>query len=139
MQSSAASQKMTTQSEINAKLINEKIARLIRERKKEQYLLKLKQARKQRIIAQYKEKRALEKSLVFSSAENIEYKKDLDIFDSMKYNRIQERSLSCELSATSDILSHLEYRKISETSIINMVDKSHYNKLPTIENGKTIW
>jgi hypothetical protein len=52
----------------------------------------------------------------------------------MKYNRIQERALSCELSATSDILSHLEARNISETSIINMVSKSQYNQLPTIEN-----
>lgn len=136
---SSSANNYSQQSEINAKLINEKIARLVRERKKEQYLLKIKQARKQRIIAQYKQKRALEQSLVFSSAENIKYKHNLDIFDDMKYNRIQERALSCELSATSDILSHLETRKISESSIINMVSKSQYNKLPSIENGKTIW
>jgi hypothetical protein len=112
---------------------------LVRERKREQYYLKLKQARKQRIIDQYRQRKSIEESLVFYSAQNIEYKSDMDIFSKMKYNRIQERALSCELSATSDILSHLEYRKISEISIINMVDKSHYNQVPTIENGKTIW
>lgn len=125
--------------EVNIKEINEKIARLVRERKKEQYLLKLKQARKQRIIDQYRNRQLLADTLVFNSAENIEYKSSMDISEDMKYNRIQERALSCELSATSDILSHFESRKISETSIINMVSKSQYNQLPTVEDGKTIW
>ena len=111
----------------------------LREKRKKEISAKIKLIRKQRIIAQFNARQQIEQDLVFSSADNIEYKHDLDIFEEMKYNRIQEKSLSCELSATSDIISHLENRKISETSIINMVDKSMYNQLPIIENGKTIW
>jgi len=57
----------------------------------------------------------------------------------MRYKRIQERALSCELSATSDILAYFENKKISEQYIIKLVDKSYYNRLPIEVDGKKIW
>lgn len=106
----------------------------MREQQKQAQLYREKQERKQLLIARFVEAKQKREEQIFNSAENIEYKFSLDITDNMTYNRIQEKSLSCELSATSDILSYLEGRKISETSIINMVDKDQYNQLPTVKN-----
>ncbi|MCP4524216.1 MAG: hypothetical protein GY828_08410 [Candidatus Gracilibacteria bacterium] len=80
------------------------------------------------------------KSVEFKSAPVIEKKvQTFDISSKMTYKSIQEKSLSCELSATSDILSYFTNTKISEISVINKVDKSMYNKLPEIKNGVKIW
>jgi hypothetical protein len=69
-----------------------------------------------------------------SASEKKEYPNYLDISNNLKYKSIQEKSLSCELSATSDILSYFEEQKISEISVINNVEKSLYNQLPRTEN-----
>ncbi|MCP4523299.1 MAG: hypothetical protein GY828_03700, partial [Candidatus Gracilibacteria bacterium] len=91
-------------------------------------------------IVNVSEKVKIKEPIVLSSApEIIEPEKIFDISDILPYKRIQERSLSCELSATSDILSYFKNEKISEISVINQVDKSQYNELPKKENGVLIW
>jgi len=57
----------------------------------------------------------------------------------MRYKRIQERALSCELSAASDILAYFENKKVTEQYVIKLVKKSFYNKLPITVDDKTIW
>jgi hypothetical protein len=53
-----------------------------------------------------------------------------NVINSFKYTRIQQKSLSCELSAASDILSTLENKNITEDELISHVGKSMYNQLP---------
>jgi len=130
---------ISSEKALELKKINDFFIRLVEKRKLEQYQLKLQREKNERIIAEYKQKQLLEDQIIFNSAENIEYKFEMDIYENMTYNRLQEKALSCEMSATSDILSHLEDKKILESSIINMISKSHYNELPKVENWKTIW
>ena len=101
---------------------------------KEEAILVLKKKLKQ--IAQEKRKN-IEKELVLQSAP--EFPEDLDISNNLKYKRIQERALSCELSAASDILSYLDNKKISESYVISVMDKSYYNSYPIEKNWKIIW
>ncbi len=67
------------------------------------------------------------------------YPNELDISSKMKYKRIQERSLSCELSAVSDIISYFENTKYEESYIIDLMDKDFYNKYPVKKGDKIIW
>ncbi|NDK09570.1 hypothetical protein GW846_02225 [Candidatus Gracilibacteria bacterium] len=66
--------------------------------------------------------------------------KDYNIFSKMPYHRLQERSLSCESSATSDVLSYLMSSKVTELSVIEKLGKSDfYNKLPVKRDVGTVW
>jgi hypothetical protein len=65
---------------------------------------------------------------------------DFNILWDMYQIHLQERSLSCEASATADIVSTLLARNIKEIDIIEMLPKSDfYNKLPTKNSGQIIW
>jgi hypothetical protein len=57
-------------------------------------------------------------------------KEFLDISLAIKQKHIQEMSLSCEISATADILSFLLSKKISEKELLKKLNKSDYNKFP---------
>lgn len=60
--------------------------------------------------------------------------RDYDISKSLYKKSLQDKSLSCESSATSDIISTLLQKRVTEDDIIEKLPKSsHYNKLP--ENG----
>ena len=118
--------------------LNSQYPEVLQDNKKQELIIAINKAQKQRIINNFIANKK-QKESEFYITNNIVYPEFFDISDNMSFKSIQEKSLSCELSATSDIISHLENRQISETSIINMVDKSHYNQLPVIENGKTIW
>ena len=52
---------------------------------------------------------------------------------------IQKRTLSCEISATADILTYLSWKEIKEDSLLWMLPKSEYNKLPKKTNWKITW
>ncbi len=80
-----------------------------------------------------KEKKILESKVEY------QYLDQLDISEQIKYKRIQKKSLSCEISATADIVSYLEKKRIAESFFEKMLDKSYYNRLPEIINWKKIW
>jgi len=62
-----------------------------------------------------------------------------DISSLFPYKRIQEKSLSCESSATADILSSLSWKNYNEDFVINLLDKDFYNQKPTSYNWKRVW
>lgn len=62
-----------------------------------------------------------------------------DISDSFKYKRIQQKSLSCESSATSDIISKRLWKNITEDDIIEILPKSEYWKTAWFEDDNRIW
>jgi len=53
-----------------------------------------------------------------------------DISNILKQKHLQKMPLSCEISATSDILSYLKKKEIKESEILNKLEKSKYNELP---------
>ena len=63
----------------------------------------------------------------------------IDISSRMKYKNIQKRSLSCEISATADILSYLTAREIKEDYLLKPLPKSQYNKLPYYKKWEKYW
>jgi len=63
----------------------------------------------------------------------------IDISSKMKYKNIQKRSLSCEISATADILSYLTAREIKEDYLLKALPKSKYGKLPFYVKGQKYW
>lgn len=66
--------------------------------------------------------------------------KDFDIYNSLFKKSLQKKSLSCEASATADILSTLKWYNITEDDVINKLKKSsYYNKKPEKKNWKWIW
>jgi len=65
--------------------------------------------------------------------------KKIDISKKLIYKRIQNKNLSCEISATADILSYLLNRNITEDILLTKLSKSQYNKLPTTINWKKYW
>ncbi len=66
--------------------------------------------------------------------------KDFNLFSQMPFHRLQERSLSCESSAASDILSYLTAKNISEDEIVDLLPKSDfYNKLPEQRDIWKVW
>ncbi len=70
---------------------------------------------------------------------NLKHVYNFDLTDKFTYKTLQEKSLSCELSATSDIISYLEDKRVAESFVIRLVAKSHYNTLPRIEWDKKMW
>ena len=63
-----------------------------------------------------------------------------DITESLAVKTIQKRSLSCEISAAADILSHYEWTVINEDSLLEILPKSWYNTLPKKDtNWKLQW
>lgn len=69
----------------------------------------------------------------------IDYKKDLDISGNFYSKRIQAKELSCESSATSDILSTLLNKNITEDDVISKLPKSWYWTAAYVENWKKYW
>ncbi len=66
---------------------------------------------------------------------------DYDIFSAMFQSSLQKKSLSCESSATSDIISWFENKHTSEDTIIELLPKDQYfDALPTeLNNGSLLW
>lgn len=63
----------------------------------------------------------------------------IDISKNMLYKTIQKRALSCEISATADILSYLTWWEVKEENLLWILPKSDYNTLPQNKNWKTYW
>jgi hypothetical protein len=70
---------------------------------------------------------------------NSTQKEWIDITESMLYKTVQKRSLSCEISATADILSYLTWWEIKEDNLLWVLPKSNYNKLPNYKDWKKYW
>jgi len=131
------------------KLIKNKIIKIIYKKRIERLSnLKLENRRKliRKKIIRYnlrkreERKKLEEKNIILASAsENPVFLDNLYIGDRLKYKSKQKRSLSCELSATSDILSFFENKKITENFVIDLVRKSYYNTLPILFKNKRIW
>ncbi len=74
-----------------------------------------------------------------------EYKekyKNKDIFDRTKdfyKTSLQENTYSCEISATSDIISTLKNKNITEDELIKKIDKSWFNETAKYSNWIYIW
>jgi hypothetical protein len=90
-------------------------------------------------ILRRNEKNRLDSLELTSAAEKNDYEFNLDISNNFKYKRLQERSLSCELSAASDIVSYFINKKVTEIYIIKQVSKDYYNKPFEVINNKKIW
>lgn len=72
--------------------------------------------------------------------ENNTSSRDFNLKDSFYNLSIQKKSLSCESSATSDILETLLLESISEDDVIAKLPTwETYNELPIWEDGKRIW
>jgi len=67
------------------------------------------------------------------------YPKEFDISFKMKEKSIQEKTLSCEISAVSDILTNKLWYNITEDELINKIEKSHAEKDAWIEKEKIFW
>jgi len=68
------------------------------------------------------------------------YQYNLDISNKFPYKRIQQKELSCESSATADIISAINWYKITEDDIISRLPKSDfYNKIAVMSWWKRIW
>lgn len=65
---------------------------------------------------------------------------DFNIRNSLFQKNLQQRALSCESSATSDILSTLLGENITENTVVSLLPKStYYNKLPEKTSDWIIW
>jgi hypothetical protein len=63
-----------------------------------------------------------------------------DISSKMKYKTKQNTPLSCEVSATGDILSYLIWKKVEEKDVLSFLDKSDfYNKIAIEKKWKIYW
>jgi len=95
-------------------------------------------------IEYLKKKIKLEKIIKLHKYKKLEsnkknYPEMLDISNKMKYKSIQKKSLSCELSATADIISYFENKKVNEDFIEKVLEKSYYNKLPETIRWVRVW
>lgn len=70
---------------------------------------------------------------------NRKYKEEIDITTTFSKRSIQERSLSCESSATIDILSKILDSNISESEVINKLPKSEFWKASWFINWERYW
>lgn len=61
-----------------------------------------------------------------------------DISSKLKLKRIQDRPLSCESSATADIISYFTQRDINEYDIYNLMEKD-FDTLPSKDWKKILW
>lgn len=69
-----------------------------------------------------------------------DYPKELDISNNFLYKRLQKKELSCEASATADILSTIKGYNITEKEIIEKLPKSDfYNKTSYFSWWNRIW
>lgn len=69
-----------------------------------------------------------------------EYPKDLDISDKFPYKRLQTKELSCESSATSDIVSAIKWINVNEDDIIWKLPKSDfYGKIGWWVGKNRLW
>lgn len=63
-----------------------------------------------------------------------------NMFDDMYSLSLQKRSLSCESSAASNILSSMLWKNISEDEVVSWLPKSNfYNKLPSKIQDDKLW
>lgn len=78
----------------------------------------------------------LEDSSIYDSSEySVDFNRDQD-YD---HNSIQQKALSCESSATADILSKFLDKKITEDDVINVLPKDMFDQ-PSIKEWNTrIW
>lgn len=67
------------------------------------------------------------------------FKKNFDISSKIKYKRIQEKPLSCELSVTADILTYLTWKKVSEEDVLTKIENKYLNVLPYQFDWKMYW
>jgi len=68
------------------------------------------------------------------------YPLNFDITDNFPYKRLQLKELSCESSATADIISAIKGIKITEDDIIEKLPKTDfYNKKAIVSWKKIIW
>ena len=79
------------------------------------------------------------KSFITTKKNNFICENSLDITSKMKQKHIQEMSLSCEISATADILSFLLSKKITEKELLKKLEKSEYNKIPQKNKWEIYW
>lgn len=64
---------------------------------------------------------------------------NFSIYDSIKLKRLQKKPLSCELSVTADILSHLMSQTINEEEVLSKIDNKYLNILPFTYQDKLFW
>lgn len=67
------------------------------------------------------------------------YPIDFDISNRLDYKRIQKKELSCESSATADIISYIKKENISEDDVLWKLPKSSFWKAAYWDNWKRIW
>lgn len=67
------------------------------------------------------------------------YPKNYNISDKIILKRLQKKPLSCELSVTSDILSHLKWINITENDVLDKISKTNLNRLPYTYENKIFW
>ena len=97
------------------------------------------QAKIERINQKIKKHYQNNQTILASAPEKITYPDVLDISETLEYKRIQQKALSCELSATADIISNLKKKSMTESFVERLLKKSQYNTLPTTQWNKTIW
>lgn len=67
------------------------------------------------------------------------YPKNYNKSDKIIIKRLQKKPLSCELSVTSDILTHLKWTNITENDVLNNINKTYLNRLPYNYEDKIFW
>lgn len=131
------------------KILDEKMKKTLENLKqdfsKEKSLILFEKARQEHELAQKelqeKLKREEEQKQKEEYEKSIVYPKEFDITNRLEKLHIQERNLSCEAAATTDILSTILKTDIKETDILDkMVKDKTYGKGSYIWNGgKIIW
>lgn len=76
---------------------------------------------------------------IFKYDTDLLYPKSFDITNNMNKKSIQAKELSCESSATSDILTSVLWQTITEDDVISKLPRSEYWKSAWLENGKRYW
>lgn len=61
------------------------------------------------------------------------------IGEKIKYKHLQKKALSCEISASADILSYLTWKKITEDILLKKLSKSQYKQLPQKDKNMKLW
>lgn len=74
-----------------------------------------------------------------ANATEIRYKNNLDISNQFIKNTIQKKELSCESSATSDIISALKQKTYTEDDVIKYLPTSKGSQVAVWKNWKRYW
>lgn len=116
---------------------NQEIANIINDKINKKYYLEIIDIINENnieIIIKYKWK-----SYIHNYIYTPKYQENLDISSMIKHKRIQNKPLSCELSVTADILTHLKWKNVTEDDILDKIDKTYFNKLPYTYENKLFW